>query len=106
MDARAADPVFALAKIQPPQWRGTLVERPALEQALGQSLRQHKLTLLLAPAGYGKTAALTRQIRRLPAGSALAWVSADEDDALQRFLACLCAALEPSTCPGVSRPRR
>ena len=46
MDARAADPVFALAKIQPPQWRGTLVERPALEQALGQSLRQHKLTLL------------------------------------------------------------
>ena len=63
------------------------------------ALRQHRLTLLVAPAGYGKTAALTRQIRQLPEGSALAWVCADEDDHLQRFLACLCAALEPYDLP-------
>ncbi len=94
-----AAPAFALAKIQPPRPRAALVERQVLERALGQALQQHKLTLLLAPAGYGKTAALTRQIRQLPEGCALAWVSADEDDALQRFLACLTAALEPFDLP-------
>jgi LuxR family maltose regulon positive regulatory protein len=92
-------PAFALAKIQPPRPRGALVERHALERALGQALQQAKLTLLLAPAGYGKTAALTRQIRQLPEGCALAWISADEDDPLQRFLACLTAALEPFDLP-------
>ncbi len=90
---------FALAKIQPPRPRVGLLERPALEQALDAALQQHRLTLLVAPAGYGKTAALTRQIRRLPADCALAWVSADEDDQLQRFLACLTTALEPHDLP-------
>ena len=94
-----APPAFALAKIQPPRSRTALVERQALERALGQALQQHTLTLLLAPAGYGKTAALTRQIRQLPEGCALAWISADEDDPLQRFLACLTAALEPFDLP-------
>ena len=92
-------PDFALAKIQPPRPRVGLIERPRLEQALGRALREQRLVLLLAPAGYGKTAALTRQIRQLPAGCALAWVCADEDDHLPRFLACLCAALEPYDLP-------
>jgi LuxR family maltose regulon positive regulatory protein len=98
-DAMSSPPAFALAKIQPPRPRTSLVERPGLEQALDDALRHHRLTLLVAPAGYGKTAALTRQIRRLPAGAALAWVSADEDDQLQRFLACLTTALEPHDLP-------
>ncbi len=92
-------PDFALAKIQPPRPRIGLVERPALEQALRRALRQQRLVLLVAPAGYGKTAVLTQALRQLPEGSALAWVSADEDDHLQRFLACLCAALEPYDLP-------
>ncbi|HEX6708561.1 MAG TPA: LuxR C-terminal-related transcriptional regulator [Albitalea sp.] len=99
MQSTASLPAFALAKIQPPRPRTGLVERPALEQALDAALQQHRLTLLVAPAGYGKTAALTRQIRRLPPGCALAWVSADEDDQLQRFLACLTTALEPHDLP-------
>ncbi len=99
MQMQDAPPAFALAKIQPPRPRGALVERQVLELALGQALLQTKLTLLLAPAGYGKTAALTRQIRQLPEGCALAWISADEDDPLQRFLACLSAALEPFDLP-------
>jgi len=99
MMLQEAPPAFALAKIQPPHSRAALVERQALERALGQALQQHKLTLLLAPAGYGKTAALTRQIRQLPEHWALAWISADEDDPLQRFLACLSAALEPFDLP-------
>ena len=92
-------PDFALAKIQPPRPRVGLIERPRLEQALGRALREQRLVLLVAPAGYGKTAALTRQIRLLPEGTALAWISADEDDPLQRFLACLCVALEPYDLP-------
>lgn len=92
-------PDFALAKIQPPRPRVGLIERPRLEQALGRALREHRLVLLQAPAGYGKTAALTRQIRQLPEGTALAWICADDDDHLQRFLACLCTALEPYDLP-------
>ncbi len=90
---------FALAKIQPPRPRAGWVERPTLEQSLGRALAEQRLTLLVAPAGYGKTAALTRQLRQLPAQCALAWVSADEDDHLQRFLACLSSALEPHDVP-------
>ncbi|MBC7995823.1 MAG: AAA family ATPase, partial [Rhizobacter sp.] len=99
MQAPPLAPTFALAKIQPPRPRTSLVARPALEEALGHALMQQRLTLLLAPAGYGKTSALTRQIRQLPEGCALAWVSADEDDQLQRFLSCLTTALEPFDLP-------
>ncbi len=99
MQPLAQSPAFALAKIQPPRQRTSLVARPALEQALGAALQQHRLTLLVAPAGCGKTAALTRQIRLLPPGCALAWVSADADDQLQRFLACLSTALAPLQLP-------
>jgi LuxR family transcriptional regulator, maltose regulon positive regulatory protein len=99
MSTAAPYPDFALAKIQPPRPRIGLIERPALESALGRALLEQRLVLLVAPAGYGKTAALTRQIRQLPQGTALAWVCADEDDHLQRFLACLCTALEPYDLP-------
>ncbi|HEY0858899.1 MAG TPA: LuxR C-terminal-related transcriptional regulator [Albitalea sp.] len=95
----AAPPAFALAKIQPPRPRAGLVERPTLERSLGEALATCRVVLLLAPAGYGKTAALTRQIRQLPEGCALVWLSADEDDHLQRFLACLTTALEPHDLP-------
>lgn len=105
MSAPAAlAPSFALAKIQPPRPRAGLVARPHLEEALGQALMEQRLTLLVAPAGYGKTSALGRQIRllseeRAAEGLALAWVSVDEDDQLPRFLACLAAALEPYDLP-------
>lgn len=98
-------PVFALAKIQAPRLRPGLIERPRLEAALGQALLQCRVTLLQAPAGFGKTSALTRQLRQLPAGSALAWVTADEDDDVQRFLACLAAALEPFDLPWRVEPQ-
>ncbi|WP_418316929.1 LuxR C-terminal-related transcriptional regulator [Piscinibacter sakaiensis] len=91
--------VFALAKIQPPRLRQGLIERPALEQSLQRALQQNRLTLLIAPAGYGKTAALTRQIELLADDCALAWISADEDDQLQRFLGCLTMALQPFDLP-------
>ena len=95
---------FARTKIQAPRPRPGWVARPALEARLDAALQQHRLVLLIAPAGFGKTAALTRQLARLPAGSALAWVSCDEDDDAQRLLACICAALEPFDPPWRSDP--
>ena len=99
MSSIAPHPDFALAKIQPPRPRVGLIERPALERALGRALLEQRLVLLLAPAGYGKTVALTQAIRQLPQRTALAWICADEDDQLQRFLACLSTALEPYDLP-------
>ncbi len=95
---------FARTKIQAPRPRPGWVERPALEARLDAALQRHRLVLFCAPAGFGKTAALTRQIARLPPGSALAWVSCDEDDDLQRLLGCICAALEPFDPPWRSDP--
>jgi len=96
---------FARTKIQPPRQRPGSIARPALEARLDRALQEQRLVLFTAPAGFGKTAALTRQIARLPAaGNALAWISCDEDDDLQRLLACLCAALEPFDPPWRSDP--
>ena len=90
---------FARTKIQAPRPRAELIERQALEATLGAALAEQRLTLLLAPAGWGKTSALARQLARLPAGTAVAWISADEDDDVPRFLAGLAAALEPLDLP-------
>ncbi|KWT82903.1 MULTISPECIES: LuxR C-terminal-related transcriptional regulator [unclassified Variovorax] len=86
---------LARAKIQAPRFRRGLIERRELEQQLGNALTSRRLVLLVAPAGYGKTAALSRQLQRLPAASAVAWLSADEEDDLHRFLSHLIEALEP-----------
>lgn len=102
------DPVsssaFALTKIRPPRSRGHLVVRPALERRLAQALVGCRLTVLVAPAGFGKTAALTRQLELVPEGTAVAWIGADEDDDLHRFLACLFAALEAFDLPWRTAP--
>jgi LuxR family transcriptional regulator, maltose regulon positive regulatory protein len=90
---------FSLTKIQPPRARTDLIARARIEQRLGEALAGRRLTVISAPAGFGKTAALTRQFERLAPGTALAWIAADEDDDLHRFLQCLVAALEPYDLP-------
>jgi LuxR family maltose regulon positive regulatory protein len=90
---------FARTKIQPPRQRAGLITRPALERALGQALAGQRLTLISAPAGFGKTAALTRQLERLPEDTALAWISLDAGDDLPQLLECFVAALEPFDLP-------
>jgi len=90
---------FARTKIQPPRQRFGRIARPALETRLGNALQASRLTLVSAPAGFGKSAALASQLERLPEGTALAWVSVDEDDDLPRLLECLFAALEPFDLP-------
>ncbi|HEU4322234.1 MAG TPA: LuxR C-terminal-related transcriptional regulator [Roseiflexaceae bacterium] len=75
----------------PPPHKG-LIERPALLGLLNAALRP--LTLLAAPAGYGKTALLAEWCRAAGAQRALVWLTLDaDDDHPQRFWAALLGAL-------------
>jgi LuxR family maltose regulon positive regulatory protein len=90
---------FARTKIQPPRQRPGLLDRARIAAPLAAALAQQPLVLLVAPAGFGKTVALTQQLAALPAGTALAWIGADDTDDLGRFAACLVAALDPFDLP-------
>ena len=86
---------FALSKTQAPRFRSGLIERHALEARLGEALLGYPLVLLVGAAGFGKTAALARQLSLLPPDCAKVWVTMDAEDDLPRFLLCFFAALEP-----------
>ncbi len=81
-------------KLYAPPSRLNWVPRPQLIERLTQGLTC-KLTLISAPAGFGKTA-LVSEWRASPAGQIpLAWLSLDDDDNdPARFLAYLIASLE------------
>ena len=75
-----------------PQTRGNLVPRPRLVELLNTGLDK-ELTLIAAPAGFGKTTLVVDWLKQidLPA----AWLSLDEaDNDLLRFLAYLAAAFQ------------
>ena len=99
-----ASPSFALTKIQAPRPRAGLVRRESLEQRLAEAALAKRLVLLAAPAGFGKTAALTGLIPRLAGRAAVAWVAVDSGDDPLGLLACLCAALEPLDPPWRTDP--
>lgn len=87
-------------KLTIPILRSNLVSRPRLIDQLNSGLSR-QLTLVSAPAGYGKTtlvsgwAAYVRSLERSNGKTSFAWLSLDEDDNDPgRFLAYLAAALE------------
>lgn len=86
-----ASPLFR-ARFSPPATRPPLISRPQLLRRLDQGL-QGKLTLISAPAGYGKTTLLAEWCTVSPAP--VAWISleAGDNDPAQ-FNQCLRAALE------------
>jgi LuxR family transcriptional regulator, maltose regulon positive regulatory protein len=77
-------------KLEPPLEFGELIARPRLLQKLEVAV-QTRLTLLQAPAGYGKTCLLTQWFHALRASrSRVAWLSVDEPEQdSTRFLAYL-----------------
>jgi len=84
-------PLLTTKLLLPPA-RGNVVSRPRLAERLNDVL-QHKLTLISAPAGTGKTTLLSQWIgiRSCP----VAWISLDPaDDDPARFWAYFIAALQ------------
>lgn len=88
-------------KLYVPQLRPSLVPRLRLKKSLNQGLLfGHKLTLISAPAGFGKTTVVSVWVQALCEATppvATAWLSLDENDNdLARFLTYLIAALRQS----------
>jgi LuxR family maltose regulon positive regulatory protein len=93
----ASELVLTKLRIPPPPRH--LVSRSRLIGTLGEAIFDHKLTLVSAPAGYGKTTLLADWARRsdLP----VAWLSLGSDDnEFERFLRYLLQAWEMAR-PGV-----
>lgn len=82
-------------KLRPSQVRPKLVARPRLTARLEREAGR-RLTLISAPAGFGKTTLLVEWLRgRADSEGPVAWVSLDETDSdPARFLAYLVAALQ------------
>ena len=86
-------------KLYLPRLRPSLVPRPRLIETLNQGLTG-KLTLISAPAGFGKTTLISSWIDSLqtetaPSAAQIAWLSLDENDSeLDRFLSYVIAALQ------------
>ena len=89
-------PILATKLYIPPP-RPKVVPRPRLTGRLNEG-QQHKLTLISAPAGFGKTTLVSEWLagrERLGSTVHLAWLSLDEgDNDPTRFLAYLIAALQ------------
>jgi LuxR family maltose regulon positive regulatory protein len=84
-------PLLLQTKLYVPPVRPELVSRPRLIERLSAGLRR-KLTLVCAPAGYGKTTLVNAWVRSVD--QPLTWISLDEgDNDLVRFLNYLVAAL-------------
>ena len=89
-------------KLHVPRLRPFLVPRPHLIKALNQGLAG-KLTLISAPAGFGKTTLVSSWIDTLqtenatlpPLSTQIAWLSLDKNDHVPaRFLSYIIAALQ------------
>jgi LuxR family transcriptional regulator, maltose regulon positive regulatory protein len=85
---------LVFTKLRPSQARPKLVARPRLTARLEREAGR-KLTLISAPAGFGKTTLLVEWLREREGGEgAVAWLSLDEgDNDPTRFLSYLVAAL-------------
>lgn len=89
------------AKSAPPTIRAHLIERAALIEVLSAEPAR-KLTLLSAPAGWGKTTLLAQWVRGADDGRRRGWVSVDaSDNDPARFWGCAIAALDKAS-PGVA----
>lgn len=79
-------------KLHLPFSRPALVERPGLQEQLAEGLKG-PLTVIAAPAGFGKTTLAAAAASR--SGYPVAWLSLDKDDnQVERFLMYLVSALQ------------
>ena len=87
-------PWLAQTKLRPPHLRADALPRQRLLDWLSQSVSTEPLTLLSAPAGYGKTTLLAHLPRLLP-DTSITWLALDEEDNdANSFLLALIGALQ------------
>jgi LuxR family transcriptional regulator, maltose regulon positive regulatory protein len=92
--SRVTSPVLLATKLHPPAHRGGVVPRPFLLGRLSDGLT-NKLTLVDAPAGWGKTTLLGEWRENEPSSVGFAWLSLDEaDNDPVRFWAYVVGALQ------------
>lgn len=90
-DASMSNPILA-TKLYIPTLRAKIVLRPRLIDRLNNG-RHRRLTLISAPAGFGKTTLVSEWIASCE--KPIAWLSLDEgDNDLTRFLTYFIAALQ------------
>jgi LuxR family maltose regulon positive regulatory protein len=91
---------FLATKVVPPRGPG-LIERPRLIAIISQPPAK-RLTVIKAPAGFGKTSLATAWLERLrQGGNLVAWLAIDpDDDEPPHFLLYVCQALQRA-CDGV-----
>jgi LuxR family transcriptional regulator, maltose regulon positive regulatory protein len=65
-------------KLRPPRAGATLIARPRLEACFDAARETARVTLVVAPAGYGKTTAVSAWLRRREAPTA--WFTVDPGD--------------------------
>lgn len=91
-------PALLEPKLHPPRLPALLVERPRLFDQLDTGLA-HKLTLLSAPAGFGKTTLISQWLAKHSAHTAIGWVSLDgrDNDPMRfwRYVIAACQGLRP-----------
>lgn len=89
------------AKFDPPMWMGDQIRREMLLGRLNGVL-SHRLTLVHAPAGYGKTSLLAQWRDTLDGDAArVAWLTLERDDRdLKRFVNYLLLALRRDQADG------
>ncbi|MFX0578468.1 protein kinase domain-containing protein [Nocardia nepalensis] len=77
---RNASPPAPTTRFRPPRPSDALVRRPRLIESAELPARK-RLTLICAPAGFGKTSAATQLAQQLQQnGAHVAWLAADVDD--------------------------
>lgn len=85
-------------KVVPPRLPGTFVHRPVPHDRLARAVASSDVTLVCAPAGYGKTLLLAEWIATR---SDAVWVSLDhDDDSEEHVLAAVLSAIEAHTGTG------
>ena len=90
------DPVLIRTKFSRPPTRPEFVERPRLLDRLDNAVEEHRVVMVSAPPGFGKTTLVTQWLarHRVPA----AWLSLDSSDSdPERFVRYLVAAVEEGT---------
>ena len=101
LDPRRTTSPLLETKLFAPRLRRGLVARPRLSERLSRGI-ESKLTLISAPAGFGKTTLLAEWLAAAPAGGpSVAWLSLDQaDNQPASFWTYLITALQ-TVAPGV-----